>query len=68
MRSFGLLEAGRAGCVRAIQPDFAGERPRFSGSYTLGCGQIKYARDFNCGKDGVKEIGERGRAVELARR
>jgi hypothetical protein len=28
----------------------------------------KYARDFNCGKDGVKVIGERGRAVELARR
>ena len=28
----------------------------------------KYARDFNCGKDEVKVIGERGRAVELARR
>ena len=28
----------------------------------------KYARDFNCGKDEVKVIGERGRAVELAKR
>ncbi|MEH2518794.1 hypothetical protein V1279_004367 [Bradyrhizobium sp. AZCC 1610] len=28
----------------------------------------EFARDFNCGKDEVKVIGERGRAVELARR
>jgi hypothetical protein len=28
----------------------------------------KYARDFKCGKDEVKVIGERGRAVELAKR
>lgn len=28
----------------------------------------KYVRDFNCGKDEVKVIGERGRAVELAKR
>jgi len=27
-----------------------------------------FARDFNCGKDAVKVIGERGRAVELAKR
>jgi hypothetical protein len=27
----------------------------------------KYARDFNCGKDEVKVVGERGRAVELAK-
>jgi hypothetical protein len=27
-----------------------------------------FARDFNCGKDEVKVIGERGRAVELAKR
>ncbi len=27
----------------------------------------KYARDFNCGRDEVKVIGERGRAVELAK-
>jgi hypothetical protein len=28
----------------------------------------EFARDFKCGKDEVKVIGERGRAVELARR
>ena len=28
----------------------------------------KFARDFKCGKDEVKVIGERGRAVELAKR
>jgi hypothetical protein len=28
----------------------------------------KYARDFKCGKDEVKVIGERGRAVELEKR
>lgn len=27
----------------------------------------KYARDFNCGRDEVKLIGERGRAVQLAK-
>jgi hypothetical protein len=27
----------------------------------------KYARDFNCGRDEVKVIGERGRAVELVK-
>ena len=28
----------------------------------------EFARDFKCGMDEVKVIGERGRAVELARR
>ena len=28
----------------------------------------EFARDFKCGKDEVKVIGERGRAVELAKR
>lgn len=28
----------------------------------------KYARDFNCGRDEVKVVGERGRAVVLAKR
>jgi hypothetical protein len=28
----------------------------------------EFARDFNCGKDEVKVVGERGRAIELAKR
>jgi len=28
----------------------------------------EFARDFNCGKDEVKVVGESGRAVDLAKR